>query len=167
MITNNQHDYGILIIQLENPVNTNLTGLLANQIMAEYFLPTLILNKRIDDETGAITWEGSGRGFAIDGIEDWRAYIEPYAMYAEGHSMAFGVGFTPEQLKIFQEHMIKAKSLMAFDKAYNVDYIFSMNDSFDAIIKEIASYEDIWGKGVAQPYVAIKDITLKKRDILL
>ena len=85
-INSGECDFGILIITLDNPIDTNLTGLLANQIMAEYGKPTLILNKRINSETGEITWEGSGRGFITSNVNDWRAYLEQYAMYAEGHA---------------------------------------------------------------------------------
>lgn len=160
-------DYGIIILKLENPIDTNLTGLLANQIMAEYSAPTLILNKRVNSETGEITWEGSGRGYVTDEVDDWRAYIAPHAMYAEGHAMAFGVGFTPEQLENFYKHMARVRSSMTFDKAYNVDFVFGMDEEFDNIIYNVAEYDEIWGQGVTQPSVVIKNISLKKDDIKL
>ena len=90
-IEDGEFDYGILIIQLENPVNKGLTGLLANQIMAKYSKPTLILNQKIDEETGEITWEGSGRGYLTDTVSNWREFIQPYATFSEGHPFAFGV----------------------------------------------------------------------------
>lgn len=160
-------DYGIIILQLEHPIDTNLTGLLANQIMAEYSAPVLILNKRINNETGEITWEGSGRGYVTDEVDDWRAYIEPHAIYAEGHAMAFGVGFTPEQLNNFYKHMSKVHNSMTFEKAYNVDFAFTMHDEFDDIIYSIAEHEEIWGQGVTQPNIVIKDIILAKDNIKL
>ena len=43
--------------------------------MAEYKRPTLILNKKINEETGEITWEGSGRGFRTEQVADWRLFI--------------------------------------------------------------------------------------------
>jgi single-stranded-DNA-specific exonuclease len=164
-IDSGECDYGILIITLENPIDTNLTGLLANQIMAEYGKPTLILNKRVNDETFQITWEGSGRGFATPEVNDWRAYLENFSMYAEGHAMAFGVGFTIEQLHNFITLMTNKK--MDITKTYNVDFVFEMSDMFDDKILEIAQYNDIWGTGLTQPMVAIKNVSLKKEDIIL
>lgn len=158
-------DHGILVIQLENPIDTNLTGLLANQIMAEYGKPTLILNQRINSETGEITWEGSGRGFATPQVDDWRAYLSNYAMYAEGHAGAFGVGFTGPQLEAFYQLMDNA--YMDITKAYNVDFVFQMDDKFDELILNVAKYEEIWGQGLTKPMVAIKNIPLKSSDVLL
>lgn len=164
-INSGECDFGILIITLDNPIDTNLTGLLANQIMAEYGKPTLILNKRINNETGEITWEGSGRGFITPHVNDWRAYLEQYAMYAEGHAMAFGVGFTPDQLTNFKHLM--TTSPMDITKSYDVDFVFQMTDNFDADILDVAKYDEMWGQGLTQPMVAIKNISLKKDDILL
>lgn len=163
-INSGESDFGILIITLENPIDTNLTGLLANQIMAEYGKPTLILNKRVNSETQEITWEGSGRGFATEQVADWRAFIEPYAMYAEGHAMAFGVGFTPLELKMFKSEMQNAQMDLA--KSYNVDFEFGIAESFDNIILEVAEYDELWGQGLSQPMVAITG-SFKKSDILL
>lgn len=164
-INSGECDFGILIITLENPIDTNLTGLLANQIMAEYGKPTLILNKRVNDETQEITWEGSGRGFITPNVNDWRAYLEQYAMYAEGHAMAFGIGFTPDQLTDFK--LLMTTKPMDITKSYDVDFVFQMSDNFDVDILDVAKYDEMWGQGLTQPMVVIKNISLKKDDILL
>ena len=124
-------------------MNKGLTGLLANQIMAKYNKPTLILNKKIDEETGEITWEGSGRGYLTDDVNNWREFIQPYATFAEGHPFAFGVGFTTDQLENFKVVLYNSK--MSFTKMYNVDYIFTNNDKFDDKILEIGKYDELWG----------------------
>ena len=157
--------YGILIIQLENPVEQNLTGLLANQIMAEYKRPTLILNKKINEETGEITWEGSGRGFRTEQVADWRLFIQPYATFAEGHPFAFGVGFDVGKLENFKN--VLKNSRLDFSKQYPVDFEFSQSDDFDKIISEIPLYDDLWGKEVDKPLVVLKNITLRKNNIQL
>lgn len=164
-IENGKFDYGILIIQLENPVNKGLTGLLANQIMAKYNKPTLILNKKIDEETGEITWEGSGRGYLTDDVNNWREFIQPYATFAEGHPFAFGVGFTTYQLENFKVVLYNSK--MSFTKMYNVDYIFTNNDKFDDKILEIGKYDELWGQNLEMPNIILKGISLTKNDIQL
>ena len=60
------NQYPILIIQLEEKIDENLTGLIANQLMGKYHKPVLLLARYtiIDDTTGKITeisWRGSGR----------------------------------------------------------------------------------------------------------
>ena len=61
--------------------------------MSEYGKPTILLN-RVNTNNG-ILYKGSGRGFAVEGIKDWRAFVEQNgAQLAQGHAMAFGVEFT-------------------------------------------------------------------------
>ena len=164
-IEDGEFDYGILIIQLENPVNKGLTGLLANQIMAKYSKPTLILNRKIDEETGEITWEGSGRGYLTDTVSNWREFIQSYATFSEGHPFAFGVGFTTIQLENFK-NVIKNANIN-FTKMYNVDYVFTNNDKFDDKILEIGRYDELWGQNLEMPNIVLKSIPLTKSDIQL
>ena len=69
-------DNKILAIKLDSfEADKNLTGLIANQLMAKYQRPVLLLNKVIEDMTmyeldgtpittrEVISWEGSGRGY--------------------------------------------------------------------------------------------------------
>lgn len=66
----------ILSIQLEPcyAVDKNLTGLIANQLMAKYQRPVMLLNK-ITQEDGTITWEGSARGYDKSKLKDFREFV--------------------------------------------------------------------------------------------
>ena len=155
----------ILIIKLLNPVDTNLTGLLANQLMAKHQKPVLILNHRehIDEEAEVTyTWEGSARAFNISAIQDWRKFISecPYSLYAEGHANAFGVGFAENDVDLFINYMNTEFSDIEFNKYYAIDFLFEVTDDFDSIILELASYKEVWGQGVTEPLIAIKDIPI-------
>lgn len=145
----------ILIIQIEKSLDNNLNGLLANQIMAEFQKPTLILTKR--DKDGVITWEGSGRGYVIKQVDDWRTFIEnsEYCLYAEGHPNAFGVGFTPEQLEQFKAYICEIFNGVSFEKSYSVDFAWTNKNDFDMAILEIANRKDLWGQGVSEPLIAL------------
>lgn len=149
------NDLPILIIQIEKSLDNNLNGLMANHIMAEFQKPTLILTKR--DKEGVITWEGSGRGYVIEAIADWRSYIEntDTCLYAEGHPNAFGVGFTPEGLEDFKELIAIIFSRTPFEKSYSVDFAWNNKDDFDTAILEIADRKDLWGQGVSEPLIAL------------
>ena len=71
----------ILVIKLDEfEIDKNLTGLIANQLMAEYQRPVLILNKT---DAG---WEGSGRGYEKSKLKDFRQFLidSELVMYAEG-----------------------------------------------------------------------------------
>lgn len=78
---NNLLDLPVIIIQLNDPVDENLTGLIANKIMSSYMRPVLILNRRIEinENTGEVLvdkWTGSGRNATYSTLENFREFIE-------------------------------------------------------------------------------------------
>ena len=78
-------DNKILVVKLDGyTVDKNLTGLVANQLMAKYQRPVLILNKVVNDKT--ISWEGSGRGYDKSKFDNLREFLNDsgLVMYAEG-----------------------------------------------------------------------------------
>ena len=90
----------ILAIKLDTfAADKNLTGLIANQLMAKYQRPVLLLNKVIDYEIEVseldgtvvnkvpiISWEGSGRGYDKSKFDNLREFLKEsgLVMYAEG-----------------------------------------------------------------------------------
>lgn len=157
----------ILIVQIEKSLDNNLNGLMANQIMAEYQKPVLILTKRVKDDV--ITWEGSGRGYEISSTNDWRTFIEAsgYCMYAEGHPNAFGVGFTPENLEKFKIYIQDIFDGISFEKIYSVDFDWNRDDDFENAILEISNNKDLWGQGVSEPLIAISTPVTRDRLALM
>ena len=152
----------------EDDPTRGITGLVANALCAKYRKPTLVLNEIIDSETGEITWSGSGRGFAVAGIHNWRDYIANCgnAIFAQGHPFAFGVAFTPHGLARFKERVRDQFGTAKFEMSYDVDFIWTMNDEFDNIIMEIGEYSNIWGQGVPEPLVVIEHVKIGK-DVTL
>lgn len=155
----------VLIIQLEESLDNNLNGLMANHIMAEFGKPTLILTKR--DKEDGITWEGSARGYMTDRVSDWRQFCEnsQYALYAEGHPFAFGVGFTSEGLECFKK-LIETLFPESFEKNYKVDFIWNNKETLDNDILEIAQYRYLWGQEVSEPLIVINTV-LEEQNIAL
>ena len=90
----------ILAIKLDSfEADKNLTGLIANQLMAKYQRPVLLLNKvmneeiEVSDKFGTmvtkypiISWEGSGRGYDKSKFDNLREFLKEsgMVMYAEG-----------------------------------------------------------------------------------
>lgn len=148
----------------EDDPTRGITGLVANALCAKYNKPTLVLNEITNPETGEITWSGSGRGFAVSGISNWRDYIANCgdAIFAQGHPFAFGVAFTPSGLAKFKERIRNQFGTAKFEKSYDVDFIWTMKDEFDNTIMEIGEYSGIWGQGVPEPLVVIEHIKIGK-----
>jgi single-stranded-DNA-specific exonuclease len=79
----------IIFINTNNTLDTELNGLVANQIMNKYKRPTLILGLRTttkDDGSEVKVYSGSARGFESSVLSDFRQFIldSGFANYAEG-----------------------------------------------------------------------------------
>jgi single-stranded-DNA-specific exonuclease len=87
-----------LAIKLDTfAADRNLTGLIANQLMAKYQRPVLLLNKTADG------WEGSGRGYDKSKFDNLREFLNEsgLVLYAEGHANALGTGISDENFTSF------------------------------------------------------------------
>lgn len=155
----------ILVVKLGDKltVDRNLTGLIANQLMAKYQRPVLLLNKT------ALGWEGSGRGYDKSRFDNLREFLNASGliMYAEGHANALGVGIQDEKFNTFVEFSNKALESFDFTPCYKVDFIFNGGDFKGKDIIEIAELKSIWGQGIDEPYVAIENVKISSENIYL
>lgn len=154
----------ILVVKLDTfAADRNLTGLIANQLMAKYQRPVLLLNKTADG------WEGSGRGYDKSRFDNLREFLKEsdLVMYAEGHANALGVGITDEAFKTFIEYSNRELAEFDFTPCYKVDFIFNGADFRGTDIVEIAELKSLWGQGVDEPYVAIEHINVYAGNVVL
>ena len=157
-------DNKILAIKLDNySADRNLTGLIANQLMAKYQRPVLLLNKTEDG------WEGSGRGYDKSKFDNLREFLNEseLVMYAEGHANALGVGITDQNFSTFINYANQALAEFDFTPCYKVDFIFSGADFRGKDIVEIAELKSLWGQGVDEPFVAIEHINVYAGNVVL
>ena len=154
----------ILVVKLDTfAADRNLTGLIANQLMAKYQRPVLLLNKTADG------WEGSGRGYDKSKFDNLREFLKEsdLVMYAEGHANALGVGITDEAFKTFIEYSNRELAEFDFTPCYKVDFIFNGADFRGTDIVEIAELKSLWGQGVDEPYIAIEHINVYAGNVVL
>ena len=172
----------ILAIKLDTlEADKNLTGLIANQLMAKYQRPVLLLNKVVTpepvyDETGAlikvienISWEGSGRGYDKSKFDNLREFLKEsgLVMYAEGHANALGVGIPDALFTTFINYSNQELEDFDFTPCYKVDFIFYGDDFRGNDIVEIAELKSLWGQGVEEPLVAIEHINIHSGNVVL
>lgn len=165
--SNHLLDNKILVVQLtpNNSVDKNLTGLIANELMSKYQRPVLVLNQK-QDETG-IYWEGSGRGYEKSRLNNFRGFLLETKLieWAEGHANAFGCCIKNENIS----HLIAVTNYLLnsfdFSPVYNVDFIYSFDNIRKSDIINLASYEELWGKQMDEPLIAIENIVVKKNNI--
>ena len=172
----------ILAIKLDTfAADKNLTGLIANQLMAKYQRPVLLLNKVIEktpvyDSQGklittleSISWEGSGRGYDKSKFDNLREFLKEseMVMYAEGHANALGVGITDMNFTKFINYSNQELAEFDFTPCYKVDFIFNGSDFRGKDIVEIAELKSLWGQGVDEPLVAIEHINVYAGNVVL
>ena len=154
-----------LIITLENnnKVEPEVRGLIANKLMAKYCRPCCILTLRDG------IYEGSARGYEKGTVKDFKNICEQTGLieYAQGHMSAFGLGVAKENLAKFIEILDDILVDFTPDSSYFVDFIYENKDIPGKDILTIASMNDLWGQGVAEPYIAITHLKLTKDMITL
>ena len=163
-------DNKILVVKLDGyATDKNLTGLIANQLMAKYQRPVLLLNKVINSETKEITWEGSGRGYDKSKFDNLREFLKEsgLVMYAEGHANALGSGITDDNFETFINYANNALKDFDFTPCYKVDFIFSGSDFKGSDIVEIAELKSLWGQGIEEPFIAIENINVYSGNVVL
>ena len=181
---NNLLDHKILIVCIpkEIYVEKNLTGLIANQLMAEYQRPVLVLNEteyemEVFDTFGKLktvlirkAWEGSARGYEKSALTDFRKFCldrEQAPWYAEGHANAFGFGILDDVLPMFIQECDNELKDFEFTPCYSVDFIFNADNFNPKDIIEIADLKSLWGKGIEEPYIALTNVRVSKGNIQL
>lgn len=149
-------------------VDKNLTGLVANQLMAKYQRPVLILNERLK-ENNISTWEGSGRAYDKANLGNFREFLlnTQKVMYCEGHASAFGVGITNEELNDFIQVTNDLLKDVEYIPVYDVDFIFNSYNFDGQDVVEIAELKSLWGQGIKEPYIALENIRVTKDNITL
>lgn len=160
----------ILVIKLDGyAADKNLTGLIANQLMAKYQRPVLLLNKVINPETKEISWEGSGRGYDKSKFDNLREFLKEsgLVMYAEGHANALGSGITDDNFETFINYSNNALKDFDFTPCYKVDFIFNGSDFKGSDIVEIAELKSLWGQGIEEPFIAIENINVYSGNVVL
>lgn len=169
-------DNKILAVKLDAfSADKNLTGLIANQLMAKYQRPVLLLNKVLNVEAEEetvkqwVSWEGSGRGYDKSKFDNLREFLKEsgLVMYAEGHANALGVGIPDAVFSQFIEYSNRELAEFDFTPCYKVDFIFSGSDFRGNDIVEIAELKSLWGQGVEEPLIAVENIRVHADNITL
>ena len=158
----------ILVIKLGPDADRNITGLIANQIMAKYKHPVLLLSKTITPE-GKDAWEGSGRGFETKGFDNLREFLREsgYAFLAEGHANALGVGIFDTDFNSFIEYSNNKLKDCDFAPCYKVDFIWDFFNFKPIDVIELAELNNLWGQGIEQPKIVLEKVQITKDNLSL
>ena len=175
----------VLLFLLDSgEVDKNIAGLIANKIMAKYQRPVCILTKietkiqgmKIEEvpwqeyeSICVISYAGSARGCDKTGITDFKQVCLDTGVcnYAQGHPGAFGLSINEQNIQTFLSRTDQILSNMSGEAIYYVDYIYTPDKINPNNILDIADLDDLWGKDMDEPFVAIKGLKIKPQDVTI
>lgn len=170
----------VLLFLLEpGQVDRNVAGLIANKFMAKYQRPCCILTKvtekvevkeppcndiRVIEK---VSYRGSARGCDLAGITEFKDICEQtnLILYAQGHQGAFGLGIAADKIDEFLAATDEILKDMSDEPIYYVDYIYENADVPGQDILDIAYLDELWGKDMDEPYIALKGLKVKKEMV--
>ena len=156
-------EHKVLMFLLEpGEVDRNVAGLIANKFMAKYQRPVCMLTKVTDEKN--ISYQGSARGCDLAGITEFKTMCEATGVidYAQGHQGAFGLGIPADKIEEFLAITDEMLKDMSDEPIYYVDYVYEDSSFAGQDILDIAYLNELWGKDMDEPYVALKGIKIKK-----
>lgn len=172
-------DHKVLLFLMDpGEIDRNIAGLVANKIMAKYQRPVCILTKQENKIQGMkikedlpwdeyeqicyISYAGSARGCDKTGISDFKSIClqTDVCNYAQGHPGAFGLSINEQNIQTFIEKTDQILSSMNDEAIYYVDYIYNSNNINGQNILDIADLEDLWGKDIDEPFIAIHNLKI-------
>ena len=163
--SNNLLSNKLLVVTLPKTLefDKNLTGLIANQLMAKYQKPTLLLREG-DEE-----FVGSARGVSNSEFNNFKEFIEFSNLFtlAQGHAQAFGAAIPKEKINDFIEYSNSELKDFDFKSCYNADFVFNGDDFKGSDILSIAQLEPLFGQGLEEPYIVIENLSVTKDKLTL
>lgn len=155
----------VLIIDVTDTLEKNLTGLVANQLVEYYRRPVILLRRR---KEGILA--GSARGYEKSGIADLKEYLIKSELFnfCEGHSNAFGVEINDNKFELLKKYI--EESFPESSNSLNeteVDLLLEEKNIDTEIITQIANYRDEWGSNIKEPLLGFKDVPVKISEVYL
>ena len=152
----------VMFINVSDILGETLTGLVAIKIAEKYNRPCLLLRRQKVREDGSLYYGGSCRNFDNSPIESLKDFLDSTGTFefVQGHDNAAGISIPRENvaksIKLCNERLADVD----FQKCFNVDFDINASDLSVGFIKAIDEMKDIFGQGIKEPLVHIKNIPI-------
>lgn len=152
----------VMFINVSDILGETLTGLVAIKIAEKYNRPCLLLRRQKAREDGSLYYGGSCRNFDNSPIESLKDFLDSTGTFefVQGHDNAAGISIPRENVAKSIELCNERLSDIDFQKCFNVDFDINANDLSVGFIKAIDEMKDIFGQGIKEPLVHIKNIPI-------
>ena len=173
-------DHKVLLFLMQpGEVDKNVAGLVANKIMSKYQRPVCVLTAAYPQDTPPweesslsdqqVIYSGSARGCDKVGLNDFKSVCLATGVcnYAQGHPGAFGLSINGSQIATFIEKTDELLKDMNDQAIYYVDYIYNSYNINSNAILTIAEMENLWGKDLDQPFIAIQNLKITPQMVTI
>jgi len=152
----------VMFINVSDILGETLTGLVAIKIAEKYNRPCLLLRRQKVREDGSLYYGGSCRNFDNSPIESLKDFLDSIGTFefVQGHDNAAGISIPRENVTKSIELCNEKLADVDFQKCFNVDFDIECDDLSVAFIKAIDEMKDIFGQGIKEPLVHIKNIPI-------
>ena len=150
-------DDKVIIVDITGKVNSGHGGLIANKLAHQYMRPVILVNDK----------GGSARGYDKHPIDNFKEWVEESEIITgSGHSNAFGINFTQEQIPELRQWCNERLQDVDTEPIWHVDFEFDIAKLKEKHILKIGQYDSHWGgKSMEEPLFAIKGIIIETGDI--
>ena len=157
----------VMFINVSDILGETLTGLVAIKIAEKYNRPCLLLRRQKVREDGSLYYGGSCRNFDNSPIESLKDFLDSTGTfeYVQGHDNAAGISIHRENVTKSIELCNERLADVDFQKCFYVDFDMECDDLSVAFIKTIDEMKDIFGQGIKEPLIHIKNIKVYSEDI--
>lgn len=168
VLENGLNENNIIVIPLtdKDEFTSELNGLLAMKLSAEFHKPCLFLRASFDGLS-----KGSARNPNGSPISDLKEFYSdcPYVEWAFGHASAHGVAVQTNHMDDFVKWFNEKSSCFTFNEnSYEVNFeLRPTDDYFENLCTEIGHYDDLWGGNNPTPVISMKQVHINKKDITI
>lgn len=156
----------VIFVNVSDILGETLTGLVAIKIAEKYNRPCLLLRRQKVREDGSLYYGGSCRNFDNSPIESLKDFLDSTGTFefVQGHDNAAGISIPRENVTKSIELCNERLADVDFQKCFNVDFNIECDDLSVAFIKAIDEMKDIFGQGIKEPLIHIKNIIVYSED---
>ena len=159
----------ILFVNVSDVLGETLTGLVAMKLADKYNKPCLLLRRRPPRKDGSLYYGGSCRNFdnsPIDSLKDFLDSTNTFE-YVQGHDNAAGISIPRENVKKSIEICNELLKDVDFQKCFDVDFEIDFAEFSVGFIKEINEMKHLFGQGVKEPLICIKNIDIYAENTIV
>ena len=170
IIEKQKSDYNkILFINVSDVLGETLTGLVAMKLADKYNKPCLLLRRQAERDDGSLYYGGSCRNFDNSPISSLKNFLESTNTfeYIQGHDNAAGISIPRANVKKSIEICNKMLEKVDFSKYFEVDFEIDSVDFSVGFIKEISEMKHIFGQGIKEPYICVKNVEIYADNIFV